>query len=62
MDRQPVLEGALVTLRPTVPRGLGGDVRRRRRPGIWALHPFRDRWQEPVFRRYFEDALASGAG
>jgi RimJ/RimL family protein N-acetyltransferase len=31
-------------------------------PLIWEVHPFSDRWQEPVFRRYFEDALASGGG
>jgi RimJ/RimL family protein N-acetyltransferase len=29
-------------------------------PQIWAVHPAHDRWQEPVFRRYFDDALASG--
>ena len=29
-------------------------------PLIWAVHPAHDRWQEPVFRRFFADALASG--
>jgi len=29
-------------------------------PLIWAVHPAHDRWQEPVFRRFFDDALASG--
>jgi RimJ/RimL family protein N-acetyltransferase len=29
-------------------------------PLIWAVHPSSDRWQEPVFRRYFEEGLASG--
>ena len=29
-------------------------------PLIWAGHPAHDRWQEPVFRRFFDDALASG--
>jgi RimJ/RimL family protein N-acetyltransferase len=29
-------------------------------PLIWAVHPANDRWQEPVFRRFFDDALASG--
>jgi RimJ/RimL family protein N-acetyltransferase len=26
------------------------------------VHPAHDRWQEPVFRAYFADALASGGG
>ncbi len=28
-------------------------------PEIWALHPAHDRWQEPVFRTYFDEGLAS---
>jgi N-acetyltransferase len=31
-------------------------------PLIWAVHPAHDRWQEPVFRAYFADALASEGG
>lgn len=31
-------------------------------PLIWEVHPAHDRWQEPVFRRYFEDSLASNGG
>ncbi|KQN26887.1 acetyltransferase [Sphingomonas sp. Leaf33] len=27
---------------------------------IWTIHPAHDRWQEPVFRRFFADGLASG--
>jgi RimJ/RimL family protein N-acetyltransferase len=29
-------------------------------PQVWAIHPQHDRWQEPVFRRFFADALARG--
>ena len=29
---------------------------------IWAKHPAWDRYQEPVFRAYFDDALASRSG
>lgn len=29
-------------------------------PLIWAVHPAHDRWQEPVFRAFFDDALRSG--
>jgi RimJ/RimL family protein N-acetyltransferase len=27
---------------------------------VWAAHPSHDRWREPVFRAFFEDALAKG--
>ena len=33
-----------------------------RDPLIWAKHPAWDRYQEPVFRAYFDDALASRGG
>ena len=29
-------------------------------PLLWAVHPARDRWQEPVFRHFFEQAIESG--
>ncbi|WP_245858212.1 GNAT family N-acetyltransferase [Sphingomonas guangdongensis] len=29
-------------------------------PLLWAVHPAHDRWQEPVFRAYFEAGIASG--
>ncbi|MEJ2457238.1 MAG: hypothetical protein P8Y58_03455 [Novosphingobium sp.] len=31
-----------------------------RDPQLWAQHPSHDRWQEPVFRQFFSDALARG--
>jgi N-acetyltransferase len=62
MDLQPVLEGALVTLRPTVPEDWEAMFAVAADREIWAMHPASDRWQEPVFRRYFADALASGGG
>ena len=60
MDRQPVLEGERLLLRPLRPDdwealfAVAGDRE------LWALHPSHDRWQEPVFRAFFEDALAGG--
>ena len=30
-------------------------------PLIWAGHPITDRWQEPIFRQFFDDAVASGS-
>lgn len=60
MDRQPVLEGERLQLRPLHPddwdafRIAGGD------PAVWVLHPMRNRWQEPALRAFFDDALAQG--
>jgi RimJ/RimL family protein N-acetyltransferase len=62
MDLQPTLTGELVILRPTVPDDWAGMYAAASDPLIWELHPARDRWQEPVFRRYLDDALASGGG
>lgn len=60
MDRQPVLQGERLRLRPLreddwqALYGVASD------PLIWELHPANDRWQEPVFRAFFADALAGG--
>jgi len=59
MDRQPILEGERLLLRPLKPddwAALYGVASDRQ---IWARHPAHDRWQEPVFRAFFEDALAN---
>lgn len=59
---QPVLTGDTVALRPLHAKdwdmlfGVASD------PLIWAAHPAHDRWQESVYRRYFDDGLASGGG
>jgi RimJ/RimL family protein N-acetyltransferase len=60
MDRQPTLEGERLLLRPLVAQdwdalyGVAADRE------IWARHPSHDRWQEPVFREFFAEALSSG--
>ncbi len=60
MDWQPVLEGDRLLLRPLEPEdwdalfAVASDKR------IWEIHPAHDRWQEPVFRAFFSDALAGG--
>lgn len=59
-DLQPTLTGDTVVLRPTVPEDWAEMYAVASDPLIWELHPARDRWQEPVFRKYFDDALASG--
>ena len=57
---QPVLAGERLLLRPLLAAdwdalfGVASD------PLIWELHPAHDRWQEPVFRAFFNDALAHG--
>ncbi|MEH3041158.1 MAG: GNAT family N-acetyltransferase [Sphingomonas paucimobilis] len=60
MDRQPVLIGELVTVRPTTADdydalfGVASD------PAIWDQHPAHDRWQRDVFRAFFDEGLATG--
>jgi RimJ/RimL family protein N-acetyltransferase len=59
-DPQPSLSDSLVRLRPLKATdwdtlyGVAGD------PLVWALHPARDRWMEPVFRDLFAQSLESG--
>lgn len=60
MDRQPVLEGERLVLRPLEESDWDGLFAVASDPQIWALHPMHDRWQEPVFRAFFADALAKG--
>lgn len=56
---QPELADDLVTLRPLVAADWDALFAVASDPQVWAVHPAHDRWQEPVFRAYFEDALAS---
>jgi len=60
MNRQPVLVDARVALRPLESRDWEGLFRAASDPLIWADHPAHDRSTEPVFRRFFADALESG--
>lgn len=60
MDRQPLLSGELVELRPATPGDFDALFAVASDPLIWEIHPAHDRWQEPVFRRFFDDGLASG--
>jgi RimJ/RimL family protein N-acetyltransferase len=59
-DYQPVLKGQLLTLRPLAEDDLAALFAVARDPAIWEQHPVGDRYREPVFRRFFQDALASG--
>ena len=60
MNRQPVLEAERLLLRPLVPEDWDALFAVASDPEVWAIHPQHDRWQEPVFRRFFADALARG--
>jgi RimJ/RimL family protein N-acetyltransferase len=59
-DLQPILTGATIELRPAAAEDWEALFAVASDPLIWAVHPAHDRWREPVFRRYFDDALASG--
>ena len=60
MDRQPVLAGERLHLRPLAAGDWEALFAVASDPLIWAIHPSHDRWQEPVFRPFFDDALAKG--
>lgn len=59
-DRQPTLTGELLELRPLRPDDWGALFAVASDPLIWEQHPEPDRYQEPVFQRFFADALNSG--
>ena len=59
LDRQPVLEDEHVRLRPLRPDDWDALFAVASDPLIWEQHPAHDRWQEPVFRAFFDDALAN---
>ena len=60
MDRQPVLEGERLVLRPLTEADWDALFAVASDRELWAVHPSHDRWQEPVFRAFFDDALAKG--
>ena len=58
MDRQPTLKGERLLLRPLEAHNWDALFAVASDPLIWEVHPAHDRWQEPVFRAFFADALA----
>ena len=58
MDRQPMLEGERLLLRPLREDDWDALFAVASDPLVWELHPAHDRWQEPVFRKFFAEALA----
>ena len=57
---QPTLQGTLVHLRPLRADDFDALYAVAADRLIWAQHPASDRYQEPVFRAFFRDAMASG--
>ncbi|MGN3974190.1 GNAT family N-acetyltransferase [Tsuneonella sp. SYSU-LHT278] len=60
LNRQPVLEGERLLLRPLRADDWESLFAVASDRDLWAGHPAHDRWQEPVFRDYFDNALANG--
>lgn len=60
MIRQPHLANAHISLRPLLPSDRDALYAVAADPLIWEQHPYHNRWQRPVFDRFFDDAIASG--
>lgn len=56
---QPHLVGDLLELRPLLPNDWEGLFLAASDPLIWEQHPASDRYQEVVFKVFFQEALAS---
>jgi N-acetyltransferase len=59
-DLQPTLKGSLLELRPLRASDFAELYAVARDPLIWEQHPANDRWQEDVFKAFFQEALDSG--
>lgn len=60
LDRQPILRGDLLELRPLRADDFPALFQVAADPLIWEQHPDHDRYQEATFRRFFDEALQSG--
>jgi RimJ/RimL family protein N-acetyltransferase len=60
VELQPHLAGELLELRPLRPEDWQGLFAAASDPMIWEQHPVHDRYQEEVFKEYFQGALESG--
>src|SRR5258708_2519461 len=59
-DLQPILNGALLGLRPLRPEDFPDLYAVASDPLIWEQHPIKDRYKEDVFKGFFREALESG--
>jgi len=60
MNRQPVLQGDLLELRPLRAEDWDALFAVASDPLIWEQHPASDRWKVAVFREFFRIAMESG--
>ena len=60
MDRQPMLRGRLLELRPLRDDDFDALFAISSDPLLWEQHPAKERATEEGFRRWFDDAVASG--
>lgn len=60
LDRQPVLEGELIRVRPLDERDFSALWAVASDPLIWEQHPSKDRAEPAGFQRWFDDAISSG--
>ncbi len=60
-DRQPVLRGALLELRPLRADDYRALYAVAADPLIWAQHPVKNRYREEAFRDFFDEQLMSGS-
>ena len=58
-DFSPTLQGPRVTVRPIREDDWEGMFLAAANPRVWENHPVSDRYQEAVFRGFFDDAVAS---
>ena len=61
-DRQPILTGELLLLRPLQPADFADLYAVAADPLIWEQHPDKTRPQEEGFKRFFQEAIESGGG
>jgi len=60
LDRQPVLNGELIRVRPLDERDRSALWAIASDPLLWEQHPSKDRAQPAGFQRWFDDAISSG--
>jgi RimJ/RimL family protein N-acetyltransferase len=58
---QPTLTGQRVIIRPVKSQDWDEMFAVASDPEIWAVHPVRDRYTEPVFRQFFDGAMSCGS-
>ena len=61
-DFQPTLTGPTVIVRPIAAGDWAELFAAGSDPEIWKVHPIPDRYQEPAFRKFFDNAVSSKMG